>query len=530
MCGIAVAIDWEGAETAVHHLIEGILHRGDITDPIVSPRLNTAMCTRRLRIVDGNRAVQPQSSFDGRYTVAFNGEIYNHRELRLELSAKGVKFKTESDTEVLANALRVWGAKALLRISGMYAFVALDVQTGEFLAARDPFGAKPLYLIQGKTGFLFCSEIRPLLNATQSGDVLLLPPAHLLTRDACARFKTLANPPYDTLVPGSSRELDRILTEAVRIRLPPDLPFVTMISGGIDSTLVAHYARQYFPSAPGYFLGDTNAPDYIYVARYADQSGLDLRTVPFEGDGPDTISLIEEVIHVTESFEPNVIRAGVCSYVLARRIHEDGFRVALCGEGADELFCGYPPLELVFSEGNAAGRPAREELLAMLNRVSLQRVDRCSMKFCVETREPFLDQAVVDYALTLDASALVRNVNGVLQGKVPLRALYDLYPDQLPTIIRDREKVQFDEGSGLDLKRKDSAWMAHFDASISDFDLTEGKREFRAFNVCTKEELFCLRRLSQTMDVFRVPHLRGRTGVSFLTLEQQEKFKDDVIG
>src|ERR1700761_6578145 len=148
MCGIAVAIDWDGAEAVVKQLIEGLVHRGAITDPTVTIGQNTAMCTRRLRIVDAPLGVQPQASFDGRFLVSFNGEIYNHAELRRELTALGVRFRTENDTEVIANALRAWGPKAIARLSGMYAFVAIDTATGEFLAARDPFGVKPLYVIQ----------------------------------------------------------------------------------------------------------------------------------------------------------------------------------------------------------------------------------------------------------------------------------------------------------------------------------------------------------------------------------------------
>src|SRR5262249_48738143 len=124
MCGISVAIDWPEAELSVQKLPQGILHRGDITDPVVLLRKDTAMGTRRLRIVDSDRAVQPQLSFDQRIAVAFNGEIYNHVDLRRELIKLGVKFRTESDTEVLANALRVWGSRALERLIGMYAFVA----------------------------------------------------------------------------------------------------------------------------------------------------------------------------------------------------------------------------------------------------------------------------------------------------------------------------------------------------------------------------------------------------------------------
>jgi len=113
MCGIAVAIGWPEAELTVQKLVQGILHRGDITDPVMVFRKNTAMGTRRLRIVDSERAVQPQLSANRRIAVAFNGEIYNHADLRRELSTLGIVFRTQSDTEVLANALQHWGLRAL---------------------------------------------------------------------------------------------------------------------------------------------------------------------------------------------------------------------------------------------------------------------------------------------------------------------------------------------------------------------------------------------------------------------------------
>ena len=144
MCGIAVCgpIGRTRDSTVQQLLIAGILHRGDITDPLVTPLKDTAMCTRRLRIVDARQGAQPQASFDGRLLVCFNGEIYNHAELRREMEQLGVPFRTQNDTEVLANALQVWGAQALKRLVGMYAFVAIDTATGEFLAARDPFGSR----------------------------------------------------------------------------------------------------------------------------------------------------------------------------------------------------------------------------------------------------------------------------------------------------------------------------------------------------------------------------------------------------
>src|SRR5262249_33393158 len=188
MCGIAVAIDWPEADLTVQKLLQGLLHRGDVTDPVVLLRKDTAMGTRRLRIVDSAHAVQPQLSFDSRIAIAFNGEIYNHAELRGELTELGVKFRTESDTEVLANAVQLWGDRALERVIGMYAFVAVDIVSGEFLAARDPFGVKPLYAVQSGTSFLFCSEIQPLLNTVPVGDVLLLPPGYALSASGCGRY------------------------------------------------------------------------------------------------------------------------------------------------------------------------------------------------------------------------------------------------------------------------------------------------------------------------------------------------------
>jgi asparagine synthase (glutamine-hydrolysing) len=525
MCGFAVAIDWPEADAVVRQLIQGLLHRGDVTDPIVAPRQNTAMGTRRLRIVDAENAVQPQISWDGRLAVAFNGEIYNHIELRRELSGLGVRFRTQSDTEVLANALQVWGQGALERFIGMYAFVAIDLMSGAFLAARDPFGVKPLYLIAAESGLLFCSEIRPLLEAVEAGEVMLLPPGHALSPTHCARFKSPVYPRADAPTQSCVQTLDRLLSEAVRRRLPPDLPVAILFSGGIDSTLVAHYTRQFRPDAPGYFVGAEEAPDYRFAVGYAEQTGFDLRPIKFDADSDETFSLIDRVVEVTESFEPNLVRGAVGSLLVAQHMHEDGFRVALCGEGADELFCGYPPLELAFQDGNVEGDPLRDECLELMHRVSLQRVDRCSMRYQVETREPFLDPSVARYALGLDARALVREVDGLPRGKAALRDLYDLYPDRLPRAIRDRTKVPFGEGCGLDVTPPDSAWKTRFNQAISDSDLRDGRKEFDGFSIQSKEELFYLRKLAQAMDVFRVPHLRSRAWISFPVARHLEKLK-----
>jgi asparagine synthase (glutamine-hydrolysing) len=506
MCGIAVAIDWDDGEAAVRCLIAGMLHRGDVTDPLVMVGNNIAMCTRRLRIVDAAHGAQPQASFDERFLVSFNGEIYNHVDLRQELEALGVRFRTGCDTEVVANVLRAWGQSGIKRLAGMYAFVAIDTATGEFLAVRDPFGVKPLYLIQSPEGFLFCSEIRPLLDATESDDVLLLPPGYTLTRNFCGRHYNL--PSSAVLSAASPQELDRILSEAVRIRMPSDLPVAVLFSGGIDSTLIMHYARRFYPAMPGYIAVGCNAPDHIYARRYAEGTGLDLREVAVEAHCAKTLPLIETVVDAVETFEPAVIRPSLHTYLLSQRIHQDGFRVALCGEGADELFAGYSPLEHAFMQPNGEGRNIQKQCLGMMHRANLQRVDRCSMQFQLEIREPFLDQTVVGYASDLDRTALVKQTGDAPVGKAPLRALYDLYPSDLPTCIRDRQKMLFHEGADGDVEG--SGWLDLFEAVLSDADLHDGQREFADFKIATKEELFYLRILAAKMDIKRVPHLRER--------------------
>ena len=506
MCGIAVAIDWDGGEAAVQCLIAGMLHRGDVTDPLVTVGKNIAMCTRRLRIVDAAHGVQPQASFDERFLVSFNGEIYNHVDLRHELEALGVRFRTECDTEVIANVLRTWGPCGIKRLSGMYAFVAVDTATGEFLAARDPFGVKPLYLIQSPKGFLFCSEIRPLLDATEGDDVLLLPPGYMLTRNFCGRHYNV--PSSTASSPPSPQELDRILSEAVRIRVPSNLPIAALFSGGLDSTLLVHYARRSCPAMPGYIAIGCNAPDHVFAKRYAEATGLDLREVTVEAHGARTLSLIETVVDAVETFEPAVIRPSLHTYLLSQRIHQDGFRVALCGEGADELFAGYSPLEHAFMQPNGMGRYIQNQCLGMMHRANLQRVDRCSMRFQLEIREPFLDQSVVGYARELDESALLKRTGNAPIGKAPLRALYDLYSSELPTLIRDRPKMLFHEGADGDVER--SGWLDLFEAALSDADLHDGQREFADFEIGNKEELFFMRALADKMNVNRIPHLRGR--------------------
>lgn len=528
MCGIAVVVGWDPAVETVHALVGGLTHRGDVSDPIVTPLPGAAMATRRLRIVDGDHAVQPMSSADGRILVSFNGEIYNHVALRRELEKLGAAFRTGSDTEVLANALSLWGSAALERLNGMYAFVALNPSNGQFLAARDPLGEKPLYMVQSGDGFAFCSEIRPLLSAIETGQVFHLPPGHMLTRSRLARFRP-PGPDRDGIVGDHDPVvLDRLLSMAVQSRMPSDQPSAVFFSGGIDSTLVAHYARQVHPTVPGYFLGGPGSPDFGYARAYADRTGFDLRYVDLEpGEDPD--AAIGEIVAIVETFEPDVVRAGLCTLALSRRAHDDGVRVVLGGEGADELFAGYVPLEVAFSEDPGVGAYLRDQHLALMHQAGLQRMDRCTMRFQIEARQPFLDPTIVHYALGLEGSRHVEIIDGVARGKAALRSLYDLHPDELGGRIRDRRKIPLAEGAGFEAGPNASPWRDFAEHSVSDRAFHDGRRRFERFDIRTKEELFYLSKLADVMDVTRAPHLANRARLRVPALKGMQQLGPYVL-
>ena len=355
---------------------------------------------------------------------------------------------------------------------------------------------------------------------------MLLPPGHALTRALFQPYARLAPDPAAAPAEDDPAVLDRLLDAAVQARLPPGLPCATFFSGGIDSTLVAHYAARHRPDMAGYFLGGEDAPDWAYAARYAEMTGYDLRTVALPEASE---AMIGEVVAGVESFEPSTVRDALCGWLLSRRAQADGFRVALCGEGADELFAGYAPLEAAFAEGEDLGGPVRAQCLATMHRSNLQRVDRCGMRFALEVREPFLDPAVVAYALNLAPGALVADGPGGPVGKQPLRRLFDLYPDRLPRQVRDRRKLGMHRGSGFDASQAEGPWTRFAEAVVSDRELADGVREYAAFDLRGKEELVYLRALAATMDVTRVPHLRDRMRLSFPTLKRMDRVAEYLV-
>ena len=220
---------------------QGFDHRGDVSDPVASPRKGVAMGTRRLRIVDAAGGEQPKLSADGRILVSFNGEIYNHVELRQELR-RWARLEVRQRHEVLANALSVWGPAALRRSRAC-------TPSSPTTPARRPWPREILRrqaaLSDRARAAVICSppKSRRCFSASETG-------SH------AAAARTLFDPPRAQRFRDLTRRrvgaqtFDRLMRGAVRSRVPPDLPFALLFSGGIDSTLVAHYARELDPRRP----------------------------------------------------------------------------------------------------------------------------------------------------------------------------------------------------------------------------------------------------------------------------------------
>ena len=184
MCGIALLVGLTDAEAGgtFDRMVDGIRSRGEVLECNRGP--GALLATSRLRIVDRERAVQPWASADGRWVLCYNGEVFNHGDLRAQLIAQGHPQRSESDTEVVLEALLAWGDDALLRMRGEFAFAVLDRETGEVLLARDPAGVKPLYWARVHGRLHVASEIKSLTSlGVQIHEV---PPGHLGRGSAAA--------------------------------------------------------------------------------------------------------------------------------------------------------------------------------------------------------------------------------------------------------------------------------------------------------------------------------------------------------
>jgi asparagine synthase (glutamine-hydrolysing) len=402
MCGIAGILQLTGPPpdpALIRRMTGAMLHRGPDDEGLFADG-NLALGFRRLSIIDLASGHQPMTSDCGRYTVVFNGEIYNYRELRAVLEKDhGARFRTGSDTEVLLASYRAWGPPAVSRFNGMFAFALWDTEERVLFLARDRLGKKPLYWTEVPGGFAFASEVKALLQhpgvsaelerrllpsflayryvpgaETLFKDVHCLPPGHTVTISA---HRGIATPErywdYDFGPPHSVRPANEVrdrfyelLEDSVRLRLIADVPVGAFLSGGLDSSIIVALMSQIHPEPLKTFsIGfETGLDETVFARQVAERHGTDHHEVRV-----GSRDLIENIPRVLHSRETPITEASDIPIFLLSKLARTKVTVVLSGEGSDEILAGYPKYAFVRTLGpwlGALPRPALARLARAL--------------------------------------------------------------------------------------------------------------------------------------------------------------------
>lgn len=330
-----------------------------------SPGGGAALAHRRLAILDlSPRGAQPMTSACGRYTMVFNGEIYDFREHREAMLRGGATFRSESDTELLLEMYALEGARAFGRVRGMFALAIWDERAQELVLARDPYGIKPLYYAVERGQLRFASQVRALEAGgrvslevdpgavtgflcwgsvpeplTLRRAIRALPAGHLLRASAAGGFRIEPLP----AAAGGDEEgsVSAAVAESVRCHLTSDVPVALFLSAGVDSALLAALARREQPEPPTAItlsvaeVRGTKLEEEGLARQVA--ATLGLRHVVREIGAAEVRALLPEVLAAMD--QPSI--DGFNTFLVARVARQEGFKVALSGLGADELLGGY---------------------------------------------------------------------------------------------------------------------------------------------------------------------------------------------
>lgn len=435
----------------------------------------------RLSIVDPEGGAQPLLSEDGELALAVNGEIYNHVDLKSK-AARPYNYLTQSDGEVI-NALYREEApeKFLDRLNGIFAFALWDKARGRAIIARDPIGVCPLYWGRDeKTRLWVASEMKALVGVCE--EIAQFPPGHYYDTATGELTQYYTRPWREHSatrgVTVSDEELRDAFVGAVRRQLMADVPFGVLLSGGLDSSLVAACAARNVPKGSAlhsFAIGLRGAPDLKHASVAAQALGTAHHTVHYTIE--EGLDVLPEVIRHTETYDVTTIRSAIPTFLLARRIKSMGMKMVLSGEGSDEVFGGY----LYFHKAPNA-REFHEETIRKLDKLYLYdclRGNKAMMAWGVEMRVPFLDVEFLDVAMKMDAVAKMAG-NGRMEKTILRRSFTGWLPDS----ILWRQKEQFGDGVGYSWIDSLKAYAA---SQVSDADVAAAAVDFPVNTPQTKE-------------------------------------------
>lgn len=517
MCGIIGA---NQTDFNPKSLLDSLKHRGpDAQEYLIKKGL--FLGHTRLSIIDLHKEANQPMTFDN-ITLVFNGEIYNYRALQREHK---LNCKTKSDSEVIIRLYQKYGSAFLNYLDGMFAFCLFNHKTEEFFCARDRFGKKPFYYFHNNDTFYFASEIKTLIkmlgytpelnrealwqylafqspqeNHTFYTGIKKLQASHFLK----FRLSTLSTHPYYTLnnidithfnKPEIYKHVDTLLNESVEKRLVGDVEVASLLSGGLDSSLITALYTKISPQKVHTFSIGYDEYSHYCELPYAKNVAQMLKTQHHaytigRDDFLETIDLVLEQLD-----EPLADSACIPTYLLSQQVHKEGFKVSLSGEGSDESFLGYdnyftmlkhyeekPPIPEKFNfskeweyhnrriknrtiyhsnaetfTSTALQKLSRKKLKSIptlfpsaysptqwlsyidfsiwIPEVLMTKVDRMSMAHSLEIRAPFLDHHLVEYLMAVDPI--------IKRGSTNKETLKEIAKQYLPSSVINRKKKGF---------------------------------------------------------------------------------------
>ena len=437
MCGIAAL--WGATDhQLVNSMLEDQTHRGPDGQGLASVGDRRGILGhRRLAIIDPDGGAQPLNASQGNWSLVANGMIYNDAELRVRHA--DASFVTNSDNESILHSVARGGPGAVADLDGMFAFVMSDGK--RLIAARDPIGIKPLYMGRHSGGLAFASEIKALAGKVDS--IEEIPAGHVF--DTASGLRAYYEVPPARA--GQWRLEDALaavrekLQRAVVKRLRSDVPLGALLSGGLDSSIIVALAARHVDDLKTYAVGFKGSPDLLAARRVAAHIGSDHHELVITPD--QALEELPEIVRHLETFDQDLVRSAVPCWFVSRFAAEH-VKVVLTGEGADELFAGYTYYRDI-KDPEALADELRRSITRMHN-INLQRVDRMSMAHGLEARVPFLDREMIALGMELPVEWKLKQADGTCVEKWLLRKAFE---DLLPHDIVWRDKLQFDQGSGV---------------------------------------------------------------------------------
>ncbi|TPX65398.1 asparagine synthase (glutamine-hydrolysing) [Spizellomyces sp. 'palustris'] len=533
MCGIFAVFgcgqDTDSFRPRAVQLSKKVRHRGPDWSG-VSVCGNNIICHERLAIVGVESGAQPLTNEDGSIILTVNGEIYNHVTLR-KLLKKPHKFQTNSDCEIILHLYDEMGVELLNHLDGMYSFVLYDQKKDLYIAARDHVGITTLY--QGwrseDNSVWFASEMKCLNEDCDR--IIAFPPGHYYnskTGETIQYYKPewyghigAGYPSLDDEEKALSPEQDKemytalrtALEKSVKKRLMSEVPYGVLLSGGLDSSLIASIAvRQRrmeesgsvssneedddddiksafssssaFPRLHSFSIGLPGSPDLQAAQRVAAFLGTVHHGFTFTVQ--EGLDAIEEVIEHLETYDVTTVRASTPMYLLSRKIKAMGVKMVLSGEGSDEIFGGY-----LYFHSSPSAQALHHECITRIQNLHTSdclRANKATMAWGLEARVPFLDKAFLDVAmLQVPANHKLSRRAPYNHGieKYVIRKAFDNPEDPyLPHDILWRQKEQFSDGVGYSWidSLKDNA-----DSKVSDEDFAKAAERFPHDPPTTKE-------------------------------------------